>query len=126
MTPLDYLLCFAAFTIAHGIDIFWIQIPKYRRLWAKSNECFSFKKFWDADWNLFIGTFLFCLVMLLAADKIPELTRHKIDYTYMPLLFAGLGGFGSTIAMNKWSRTGKFIENIIDKKTDIADNKTGV
>ncbi len=123
MTVANYLWCAAAYFLAHGIDIFWIQIPKYRKLWAKANEVFSFKKFWDADWNILIGTILFCFVALIAADKIPELTKSKIDYDYLPLLFAGLGGFGSSVAMNKWSSTKKFIENIIDEKTNIADKK---
>lgn len=124
MTTSNYLWCAIMFVLGQLLDFLWVQIPYYKNLWKTSNEEFSMKKFWKADWNVLMGTAVFGLILLIAADKVPELIFHKkIDYTFFPIIFAALGGFGVSIAMNKWGSTKKYIEDIIDKKTNIADNK---
>lgn len=120
MTTSLYIQCIAMFILGQGIDLFLIKIPELRNLYRKANEGFSWKKYWEGDWNVIVGTFLVGIMFVIGTDQILKLKPAILDY--IKWLFAGLGGFGSTIIVSKWSSCKKYIMNIIDTKTNELDD----
>lgn len=121
MSTILYLQCIAMFLLGQGVDLFLMKIPEYRNLYRKANEEFSWKKYWQSDWNVIIGTMIFGAICVIGIDQILQL-KPAVLY-YVKWLFAGIGGFGSAIIVSKWSSCKRYIMNIIDAKTNIADNK---
>lgn len=121
MTTSLYLQCIAMFILGQGLDLFLMKIPELRTLWAKSNESFSWKKYWASDWNVIVGTLILCAVCVIGSDQVLKLKPAIVDY--IKWLFVALGGFGSSVIVTKWGSAKKYILDVIDKKTNIADGK---
>jgi len=121
MTTSLYLQCALMFILGQAIDLFLIKIPEYRELFRKANEDFNWNRYWKSDWNVIIGTLIVGAVLIVGADQILKLKPAVLDY--IKWVFAGAGAIGSAIIVSQWSKCKKYIIDIIDKKTNIADNK---
>jgi hypothetical protein len=122
MTLSLYLQCVAMFILGQAIDLFLFKIPEIRNLYAKANEEFSWNKYWRSDWNTIIGTQLIGAVLIIGLDQLTHWKPGIVDYTKW--FFAGFGAWGSSIVVAKGSAAKKYIMNIIDNKTNIADKVT--
>lgn len=122
MTLSLYLQCTLMFLLGQAVDLFLIKIPEYRQLYRKANEEFVWSKYWASDWNVIVGTQAFGAICILGLDQIINWKPFILDYAKW--FFAGLGGFGSGIIVAKWSSCKKYIMNVIDNKTNIADGVT--
>ena len=121
MTTSLYIQCIAMFIGGQALDLFLMKIPELRTLWAKSNESFSWKRYWQSDWNVIIGTLVLCAICVIGLDQIVQAKPNVINY--IKWLFVAIGGFGSSVIVSKWGSAKKYILDIIDKKTNIADGK---
>jgi len=114
-----YLQCVAMFILGQAIDLFLFKIPELRKMYATANEDFVWKKYWKSDWNTIVGTQLTGIVLIIGLDQLTHWKPVIIDYTKW--FFAGFGAWGSSIVVAKGSAAKKYIMNIIDAKTNVAD-----
>lgn len=116
-----YAQCVLMFLLGQAVDLLLIKIPELRKLWSKSNEAFSWKKYWNSDWNVIIGTFALGAMLFLGLDQIIKFKPWVLDW--VKWICGGAGFMMSSIIVSRASRAKKFIMSIIDKKTNIADSK---
>jgi len=107
------------FILGQAIDLFLFKIPELRKMYATANEDFVWKKYWKSDWNTIVGTQLIGIVLIIGLDQLTHWKPVIIDYTKW--FFAGFGAWGSSIVVAKGSAAKKYIMNIIDAKTNVAD-----
>lgn len=119
MTTSLYLQCFSMYIIGAAIILFLVTIPELRSLWAKSNERFSWKRYWQSDWNVVVGTILIGVLLIIGIDQLVNWKKGVLDY--VKWFFAGGGAFLTPIIASKYGSAKKYILNVIDKKTNIAD-----
>jgi hypothetical protein len=119
MTISLYLQCIAMCFFGQAVHLFIIKIPALKERSRVANKSFSMRDWWACDWNLVIGTFAIMAILLIGLD---ELTKWQpVILNKVKWLFAFVGAFGSTVAMSKWSAFEKGINNVVDMKTNIAD-----
>lgn len=123
MTLSLYLQCVAMFICGQAVDLFLLKIPELRALYRKANEDFNWKKYWQSDWNVIVGTQIVGAMVVLGLNEIVQWKPAILDY--VKWFFGGLGAVGSAIIVSKWSGCKKYIMSIIDNKTNIADKFTG-
>jgi len=121
MTTSLYLQCAIMYILGQAVDLFLIKIPEYRELFRKANTEFSWGKYWKSDWNVIIGTLIVGAILIVGADEILKLKPAALNY--IKYLFAGAGAILSAIIVSQWSKCKKYIIDVIDKKTNIADGK---
>lgn len=123
MTLSLYLQCVAMFILGQAIDLFLFKIPELRKMYANANEDFVWSKYWKSDWNTIVGTQLIGAVLIIGLDQLTHWKPAIVDYTKW--FFCGFGAWGSSIVVSKGSAAKKYIMNIIDHKTNVADKVTG-
>lgn len=119
MTISLYLQCVAMFLLGQATDLFLIKIPEYKKLYNKANEDFSWKKYWQSDWFLIIGTQVVGAMLIIGLDQVIYWKPGILEY--VKWFFAGVGLGGSSLILSKWSQCKKYIMAIIDFKTNKAD-----
>lgn len=118
-----YLQCVAMFILGQALDLFLMKIPELRKLYAKTNEKFNWNKYWAGDWNVIVGAWILCAILVIGQDQLLTLKPGVADY--LKWLYVALGGFGSSIVVTKWGSAKQYILNIIDVKANIVSNDIG-
>lgn len=121
MTHWVYIQCVLMFLLGQAAHLFLIKIPAIKEKSRVANKSFAWKDWWACDWNVVIGTQVVGALVIFGLDEIVNWKPEVLDY--VKWFFAGVGAFGSTIAMAKMSQFDKSINKVIDIKTDIADGK---
>lgn len=121
MTTSLYIQCIAMFILGQAFDLMFSKIPENRKLFVKANEQFSLKKYWASDWNIIVGAFAVGIMLIIGLDQLIKWKPGVLDY--VKWFFAGVGALCSIIA-GRWSNCKKYISDIIDRKTNIADSVT--
>lgn len=121
MTIFLYLQCVAMYILGQALHILLIKVPAVKERTLKANENFTWKKYWDCDWNVIIGNMVFGAMLVIGLDQIIHWKPEILDV--VKWFFGGLGFAGSVIVLAKWSKYEKSLQNTIDIKTDIADGK---
>lgn len=116
-----YIQCVLMFIGGQAIHLFLIKVPAIKTRCTAANKPFKWSEWWGADWNIIIGTQIIGALIILGLDEIIYWKPNVLDY--VKWFFAGMGAFGSTIAMAKFSQFEKTLNSVIDLKTDIADGK---
>lgn len=119
MTISLYLQCSAMFLLGQAVDLFFLKIPEYKSLFKKANEDFSWKKYWQSDWYLIVGTQLIGAMLILGLNEIIQ--WKPLILNYVKWFFGGVGLAGSALIISKLSQCKKYIMGIIDFKTNKAD-----
>lgn len=123
MTLSLYIQCVAMYLLGQAVDLFLLKIPELRTLYRKANEDFCWKKYWQTDWNVIIGTQVVGAMLILGLNELTQWKPQILDY--IKWFFGGVGAVGSSIIVSRWSQAKKYIMNVIDNKTNIADKVTG-
>lgn len=87
----------------------------------KANIDFGIKDYLKKDWFGVSVSFLTVIIWLLIFGEVGAKYPKIIDF--IRCSFVLMGWFGSYIAQKVFSKGKSYISNIIDKKTDIADEK---
>jgi len=120
MTLWLYIQCVLMFMGGQAVHLFFIKIPALRKRAMAANMDFTGKQYWKEDWPIIVGTQVLGMVVILGLDQIVHWKPWILEW--VKWWFAGLGAFGSTIVMSKWSPFEKKLLDVIDVKTNIADN----
>jgi hypothetical protein len=97
------------------------KMDDYKKQLERANEKFVPKKFFERDWITILKSILGICIFLVCLDEIIHYSP-KVG-GFVKSLFSFIGFCGNEILMRLYSRTQKFINRIIDIKTNIADEK---
>jgi len=119
MTPILFLECFAM-GIMGAIIFILIQINKLQVRSKAANVPFSLSQYFKDDWAAIALSFATVLVSILGVD---ELTKYKPEILdYIKWFFLLIGYCGGSVLTALLSRANKKLLDIVDVKTNIADN----
>lgn len=119
----QYALCVAMFILGQAAHLFLIKIPSVKARCRAANKSFYFKEWWSCDWNIIIGTQVIGALVLLGLKELVTWRPGVIEYVRW--FFAGIGAFGSTIAMAKGSQFEKSLTGLLSVKSNVSDAVTG-
>lgn len=85
-----------------------------------ANVEFKIKQYFSNDWLSIVASILTIIMFLLFLDNILKWKPVIVDY--VKIGFAFIGYTGSDIASRLFGVVNKKINNVIDEKTNIADN----
>lgn len=89
---------------------------------AKSaNLVFTFKDYLKTDWFGYTASFIAVIVWAFVFSEVS--TKYPKIEDYIRLSFFGIGLTGSYIIQKIFSKGKKIIRNVVNEKTNIADNK---
>lgn len=116
------LQCIAMFILGQLLQLFWLKIPSLKKRAKTANYKFSVKEYWQSDWYLIIGTQIVGAMLILGLNEIVQWKPAILDY--VKWFFGSLGAFASSVVLSKLSAYEKMLSEVIDIKTNIADNVT--
>jgi hypothetical protein len=123
MTKSLYIQCVAMFILGQAAHLFLIKVPAVKQRCRAANKPFTWKEWWNCDWNVVIGTQIVGALVIIGLDQLLNWKPFILDY--VKWFFAGVGAFGSTVAMAKWSQYEKSLNALLDVKSNVADAITG-
>lgn len=103
-----------------------IKIRDLQVTFKKSNQPWSWSKYWETEAVFLLITVAFAVVWLLSKD---DLFNHRPEFKWLARVLTffivkdSVFVIQRVTALFKQQTTRKFINNVIDKKTDIADGK---
>lgn len=119
----QYAICVAMFILGQAAHLFLIKIPAVKARCNAANKIFYFKEWFNCDWNIIIGTQVIGALVLLGLKEVITWKPGVIEYVRW--FFAGIGAFGSTIAMAKGSQFEKSLTGLLSMKSNVSDTVTG-
>jgi hypothetical protein len=123
MTHQMYFFCVLMFILGQALHLFLIKLPSVRERCRAANKPFTMASWWSCDWSIVIGTFVIGCLLIVGLDEIVKWKPGVMDY--VKWFFAGMGAFGSTIAMAKMSQFEKSLTDLINIKSNVSDAMTG-
>lgn len=121
MTLHLYLACFAIALIGMALNTA-LKMKSLQDKARAANVEFKPGKYFSDDWLSITASLLTIIMFLLFLDNILKWKPAVIDY--VKIGFAFIGYTGSDIASRLFGVVNKKINNVIDTKTNIADNVT--
>lgn len=118
---MHYLILFVCGTLGVIFDC-CLKANSLKRKASIGNVPFTVKNYLSEDIISIILSFVSVVIWLLLFGEVA--TRFAQIENFQRVTFVLMGGFGSHIIQYFFSVAEKKIMNIIDQKTDIADNKT--
>lgn len=112
--------CAVAALIGQLIHIFVVKIPSLQTRFRKAKVPFSVKEFFKAEWVTMVGNLFAIIGLLWTLDETLNIRPEIL--VAIKWLFLFVGFTGSSIVLSVFSKTGKYLNNIIDLKT--GDEKT--
>lgn len=116
-----YVQCIIMFILGQLISLFLIDIPETRKLSRIANHTFSWKEWWQKEWNVVIGVQLIGIVVFMGLDQLLHWKPQILDKVKWFFAIFGIVGSGIAARIGAYRRT---ILTVIDKKTNIADGIT--
>lgn len=119
MTFTLYLTCFGVALVGMALQ----TVLKMKSLQDKAgaaNVEFKVRQYFQQDWLSITASVLTIVMFLLFLDNILKWKPVIVDY--IKIGFAFVGYTGSDIASRLFGVVNKKINNVIDEKTNIADN----
>jgi hypothetical protein len=119
-----YLQCLGMYYLGLILCLCWQTIPGLKKQAKSANTKFSLKEWFLCDLNIIIGNVVFGAILL---GILKELVTWKPGLLeYIKFFFVIMGGFGTSLAQERWGAFKKTLGALLDVKANIADNVTGV
>lgn len=115
------LQCIAMFIGGQLLQVFLVKLPAVKKRCLNANVEFSFKEYWKEDKYLIIATAIAGGMLIVGLNEIVH--WKPVILNYVKWFFATVGAFGSSVVLSRFSVFEKRIQQIVDIKTNIADNK---
>ncbi len=121
MTANTYIFCFLAGLLGILFHIFAIKIPAIKERAKVANTSFSYSAYFKDDATAILASLLTVIILLVVLD---ELVAFKpVVVPYLKAGFVFIGFTGSSILIALLGKAQAKINQVVDVKTDIADNK---
>lgn len=120
MSEIQYMQCLLGGILGILAHIFILKIPSLKQVSKAGNLRFSISEYFKDDWPSIIASLLAVLIMMFMMDEIiadSPCIAEKIKW-----FFITIGYTGSSIIQNWLGNSAKRINQVIDIKTNIADN----
>lgn len=115
---IEYLLAGLLGVVFHTLT----KMASLKKDFETANERFSAKKYFERDW---IAIAMSIVAVVIAAYCVDELLQYKPAIAqWIKFFFVTVGVMGSWALQSALGKSKKFIRNIVDEKTNIADNVT--
>lgn len=115
------LMCLILTGLGQVAHLGMVKIPSMKEKGIAANHAFSFKEWWSDDWTRIIGVFAFAVGLEIVIEKLSGEKPQWDIWKYAAYLFWGF--MLSSIVQKKYSVYEKKVTKIIDRKTNIADEK---
>lgn len=122
MTPSLYFQCVLMLLLGQALQIFLVKIPAVKERCRVANKPFAWSEWWSCDWNVVVATAIIGAMAIIGLDQLVHWKPGILDY--VKWFFAAIGAVGSTVALSRWSSFEKSLNDLVDKKTNIADSIT--
>lgn len=100
-----------------------VKIPSLRKRSREANKKFSIKEWLAEDWNLIVATNVLGVMFLIGLD---ELLKWKPEIqNVVKWFFAGIGAFGNSLILQKFSKYEQLLGAVVDIKSNITDKLLG-
>jgi hypothetical protein len=103
--------------------LFLLKIPAVKDRCRAANKPFTWREWWNCDWNVVIGTLVIGALFIIGLDQFLNWKPQVLNY--VKWFFAGIGAFGSTAAMAYFSKYEKQLMALLDVKSNVSDAVTG-
>lgn len=125
MTFSTWLLvqCVIMALLGQTLHLLLVKIPSFKKKSQAANKNFSFKEMWLCDWNVIVATAIIIALVTIGLDQLIAWKPQIKDY--VKWYYAGLGAFGSTIAMSRFSQFEAGLTNLLSVKSNVSDAVTG-
>lgn len=100
------------------------KIMGLQKTFAKSNEVFVFSKYIKGEAGAILSSIIAVIIAAISIDEIAAFRPQVL--TYVRLFFVAVGWMGADILISLLGTAKKYILNIIDRKTNVADGKAEV
>lgn len=113
------------FLLCGFLGVIFYHLLKYNGLSTdakKLNVTLTFKQYIQTDWVAIMLSFLSVVIWLLCFGEVAE--KYPLLQTYARVSFVCMGAIGTYVISLVFSKAKVYIRNVMDKKSDIADNKT--
>jgi hypothetical protein len=124
MTLSLYLQCIAMYVLGQAVHLFLLKIPNIQKRATAANYEFTFKAYWKSDWYIVAGTLALGIMLTIGVDQL--ISWKPAILNIVKWFFGFVGVSGSTLVMSKYGQFEKRIMNVIDVKTNIADEAIGI
>lgn len=121
MTTIVYLQCALTGLLGIGLHLFAFKIPAERKRSKAANVSFILLNYLKEDIYAIVASFITLTISIIAIDEIVGYKPSVMNF--IKLFFAFIGYTGSSIMISLFGQFGKKIQQIVDVKTDIADEK---
>lgn len=105
------------------LHILVVKIPSLRKRSKDANKKFSLKEWLSEDWNLIVATNIVGVMALIGLDELlawkPEI-QNAVKW-----FFAGIGAFGNSLILQRFSKYEQILSSVTDIKTNITDKLIG-
>lgn len=108
------------FFLGQAAHIFLVKIPAVKTRCRAANKPFTWKEWLNCDWNVLAGTLAIGALLICGLDEFLKWKPETLEY--IKWFFAAVGAMGSNVVMAKMSQFEKTLNNVIDIKSNIADN----
>lgn len=100
--------------------VFVIKVISLKRKAKAANMPFSFSQFLQDEWPVILGNFICVCMLIVGLDELIGLKPSVAKLVKWLFFFVGISG--SSIFMLAFSVADKRLRNIIDAKTNVADD----
>lgn len=120
-TGVIVLDCLIAGLLGILCHVFFLKLPALKNTADVSNIHFTPKTYFEQDWIPLVASVLTVVVFAFVLDEVLKI--HPMVAQYLKFFFVFIGYTGSSVLQAALGVTDKKFKDIINKKTDIADNK---
>lgn len=103
------------------LHIIAVKLPAVKKRALAANMGFDPAQYFKDDWLAIAASAVTILICVFIFDEITGAYPSVVKWA--KFLFIFVGYTGSSILLNALSKTEKKIQNVVDIKTNIADNK---
>lgn len=115
--------CVIMALLGQALHMLIVKIPSFKAKSRAVNKEFSFKEMWLCDWNVILAT---PVIIAMITIGLKEIVAWKpAIWDAVKWFYAGIGAFGSTIAMSRFSSFESTLTNLLSIKSNVADAVTG-
>lgn len=115
-----FIDCFIGGVIGILCHVFLLKLPALKKRAEKANAYFSISGYFKNDWLTLVGSLLTVVVAIFVLDELLAF-RPSIE-KWLKFSFVFIGYTGSSILQGIFSKTDSKIQQIVDTKTNKADN----
>lgn len=116
-----HIQCIIAGILGVAFHVFIVKLPALKKRSHVANIPFHPAEYFKNDWLGIVGSLLSVVIFVFLLDEVAKFNNKVMDFVKFFFVFVGYAG--SSLLQALLSNTNKYINKVVDRKTNIADNK---